>query len=83
MLTHYKKYIYGISVATLLVLVSVSGGYFLGEKVQERNYEKKHLRAYKRGDQFFTYGYIQETLANGATIRVPAWHEVLQTLTEK
>ena len=62
---------------------------FLGKLVgpwkdnQERNYEKKHLRAYKRGDEFFTYGYKQETLPNGATIRVPAWHEVLQTLTEK
>lgn len=62
---------------------------FLGKLVgpwadkYERNFEKRHLKAYIRGEEYFPYGYKEETLPNGAKMRVQAWHQTLQTLVEK
>ena len=38
----------------------------------EKNFQKKHLKAYLRGDEYFTFGRNQKT-------REPEWFKVLYT----
>lgn len=46
---------------------------------QERAFEKKHLKAYIRGHQFFTFGFKEEQLGE-FKMRVPAYFPVQQSL---
>jgi len=46
---------------------------------QERAFEKKHLKAYIRGHQFFTFGFKEEQMGE-MKIRIPAHYPVQQQL---
>lgn len=41
----------------------------------EKNFQKKHLKAYLRGDEYFTFGRDSKT-------GEPSWFKVLYTFTE-
>lgn len=47
---------------------------FLGDFIDkiERNFQKKHLKAYLRGDEYFSFGKNQKT-------GEPEWYKVLYT----
>lgn len=51
------------------------------ESDEEKKFEKKHLKAYLKGFEKFTYGYVhQRNPITGLMETVPAWHEVQQEL---